>query len=141
MTTMRRMTRSDETGFTLVELMVVIIIIGILAAIAIPIFAQQRHKAADATVRFDLHTVALGLETYRTDAQTYPAAKGDLSGGVRLSPGVTIDVYRTAQTYCLVGNKTGGVEATRAWVYDSVKGGLQTDATAVCPGTPSFTLP
>ncbi len=131
---------SQEAGFTLVELMVVIII-GILAAIAIPTLVGQRQKAVDATIKSDLRTVALSLESVRTDPTSYPAAKADMSGDVALSPGVSIAVYRTAATYCLVGTRISGTQPTHAWVYDSVAGGLQDATVTNCPGTSSFTLP
>ena len=49
------------------------IIIGILAAIAIPVFLNQRKKAVDAGIKSDLRTVAQSIETYYTDHQEYPA--------------------------------------------------------------------
>jgi type II secretory pathway pseudopilin PulG len=56
----------------------VIIIIGILAAIAIPMFLNQRNKAKDAAVKGGTHSIELGLATYAVDhGDLYPAALAD----------------------------------------------------------------
>ena len=69
--------RISTDGFTLVELLIVIIIIGILAAIAIPMFLGQRDKAKESAVKGAVHNIELGVASYGVDhADKYPAAGG-----------------------------------------------------------------
>ena len=57
----------QEAGFSLIELLVVILIIGILAAIAIPAFLNQRGKAYDASAKSQVRTAQTAIEAYVTD--------------------------------------------------------------------------
>ena len=65
----------NKKGFTLIELMIVIAIIGILAAIAIPQFAAYRAKSYNSAAQSDLRNVLTVLEAYYADYQEYPTGQ------------------------------------------------------------------
>lgn len=70
-------------GFTLIELLIVVAIIAILAAIAVPNFLEAQIRAKTARARSDLRTIATGLETYCIDQNAYPTMLSPgFAGGV-----------------------------------------------------------
>ena len=64
--------KKDNKGFTLVELMIVVAIIGILAAIAIPQFQAYRAKSFNAAAESDLKNFKTAMEAALADQQAYP---------------------------------------------------------------------
>ena len=71
----------DERGFTLIEILIVIIVIGILTAIVLPIFLHQTQKGDDASAKSNVRSLVSAVEACYTGTTTY--ADCDSAGGAR----------------------------------------------------------
>lgn len=113
---------NHQSGFTLVELLVVVAIIGVLAAIAIPQFAVYRTRSFDARARSDLRNAVTGQEGFYSQNARY----GDCMNagcqaaltGFKNSPDVTIACTpRNADTHYQCS--TRHPQGSRTYYYDS----------------------
>jgi type IV pilus assembly protein PilA len=107
-----------EKGFTLIELMIVIAIIGILAAIAIPQFSAYRTRSFNSAAVTDLRNATTAQEAYYVDNQVYSLAVADLlqttyglvtSANVDLSVVIASATGYTMRAFHTSGDKTWSI--------------------------------
>jgi type IV pilus assembly protein PilA len=129
---------SEDRGFTMIELLVVVVIIGILVAIAVPVYLNYRKGAANKSAASDVRGAITAVEQYYTDnGNTYPAdktgAEGEnvvlaAAGGteqtITVSPGNTLGYKNTstgtAASYTICAQNGDGKQV---YVYNSTTGG------------------
>lgn len=76
---MRNLKKRKSWAFSLVELLIVIIIIAVLAAIAIPRFANSSTRSKESALKANLKLYRNAVEMFRADTGVYPAALADLA--------------------------------------------------------------
>jgi type IV pilus assembly protein PilA len=143
--------RRDEGGFTLIELMVVVLIIAILLAIAIPTFLGAQNKAKDRSAQSSLRNAVTAAKTIYADSQTYtgidttamgsiePSLTYKATGVVSTGPkDVSINPSTATVFYAAAKSATGSCFYIRDDVASTTQGGtyfttaVGTDA---CTGT------
>ena len=104
---------ADSRSFTLVELLVVILIIGILAGIALPAFLNQRAKAQDTEAKTALRTAVTAIAVYHMETQSFAATAAQLQA---IEPSLldtnNLQVAGTATTYVISEDSTTGTTFT-----------------------------
>ncbi len=105
--------RIHSPGFTLVELLVVIVVVGILAAIAIPVFLSQADKASDTALKSDLTNAAKLLQVAEASGETLPSefAAGEvvqLGSAGSFTASQTLTITGSGETLCIEGTSDSG---------------------------------
>lgn len=120
----------DAAGFTLLELLIVMIIISTLAAIAIPAYTRNIHAAREAALREDLRVIRGAIDSYTVDKQKAPQTLEDLvsAGYLKAIPKDPITGRR--DTWVPVTSEVlDSVDQTDQGGIDDVHSGAQQTAT------------
>ena len=116
---------SAQAGFTLIELMIVMVIIGLLAAIAIPSYTNNVRNGKEAVLREDLHTMREAIDAYTVDKQKAPQSMDDLvqAGYLKVMP-VDPFTHRSDTWMGVQSDTLSSVDQTQSGI-DDVHSGAQ----------------
>jgi type IV pilus assembly protein PilA len=106
----------DARGFSMVELLVVLLLLGILATITLPAFLSQRAKGQDSEAQSTVRTAVIALRTFETDHHTFDATRADLELIEPTLGEATADfsVSGTETAFTVTERSTSGTEFTLA---------------------------
>ncbi len=121
--------KNNKSGFTLVEIMIVVLIIALLAAIAIPNVLRARVNAHDASAQVALKAIATAMETYLATNSLYPSTTTALFGAS--PPYLQVDYFD--------GNTYSGFNFTVDTLTNQIYSVTATPASANL-GSASFTI-
>ncbi|MGE8497462.1 MAG: type II secretion system major pseudopilin GspG [Pseudomonas sp.] len=83
----RSLRRTVQAGFTLIEIMVVVVILGILAALVVPQVMNRPDQAMVTVAQGDIKAIGAALDMYKLDNQVYPSTQQGLEALVRKPSG------------------------------------------------------
>lgn len=122
-----RASRTAEQGFTLLELMIVMVVIGLLAAIAIPSYTNNIRNAREAVLKEDLHAMRTAIDSYTVDKQKAPQTLDDLvQAGYLKSLPVDPFTHRSDTWVPVQDDSLSTVDQTEPGIDDVHSGAQQT---------------